>query len=179
MIKEIIVLSRLEAELLRSGLRRTPKNKWILISICSPKDEMIRNNDVKNQLEKWGCVDWISIIFDDVTKELYKKVKRMRPDVIIKLFSKKDAKIIINFIKKHKDSMEELTLIIHCNAGVSRSGAIGWFACNLLGLDRNKFLQQNRTLYPNKYILQILESLSGIKPTSEDEYKNCFNTIDF
>ena len=179
MIKEIIVLSRLEAELLCYGVGKPPENKWILISICSPKDEMIRNNDVKNQLEKGGCVDWISIIFDDVTEELYKKVKKMRPDVIVKLFSEKDAKLIIDFIEKHKDNIEELTLIIHCHAGVSRSGAIGWFACNLLELDKDKFLQQNKTLYPNKYILQTIESLSGIKPTSEDEYKNHFNTIDF
>ena len=175
MIKEIIVLSRLEAELLCYGVGKTPKNKWILISICSPKDEMIRTNDVKNQLKKRGCADWISMIFDDVTKQIYNKVIQIRPDVIVKLFSKKDAQLIIDFIEKHKDNMEELTLIIHCHAGVSRSGAIGWFACNLLGLDRNKFLQQNKTLYPNKYILQILESLSGMKSTSKDEYKTLFN----
>ena len=98
MIKEIIVLSRLEAELLCYGVGKPPENKWILISICSPKDEMIKTNNVKNQLKKRGCADWISMIFDDVTKQIYNKVIQIRPDVIVKLFSKKDAKIIINFI---------------------------------------------------------------------------------
>ena len=179
MIKEIIVLSKMYAELLCYGID-VPKNKWILISICSDKkDAMIRSNCVKKQLEKWGCVSWISLAFDDITKDLYKKIKQKRPDVMAKLFSKKDAKLIIDFLKKHKDNDEELTLITHCHAGVSRSGAVGWFACNMLGLDKNIFLQKNRTLYPNKHILQTLESLAGTNPTSEDEYKKNFKTIDF
>jgi predicted protein tyrosine phosphatase len=179
MIKDIKVLNRTRAELLCYGLE-TPKNKWVLISICSDKQEqLVRSDVVKNQLKKWGCLSWLSLTFDDITMELYEKVKKVRPDVIANLFSKKDAKLIIDFIKKHKDSKKDLTLITHCQAGVSRSGAVGWFACNFLGIDKTTFLQTNRTLFPNKYILQILESLSGINPTSKEEYEKHFKIIDF
>lgn len=183
LIKEIIVLSRLEAELLCYGLGSTPKNKWVLISICSPKEEMIKDGYVKSQLKKWGCADCLSLTFDDITKENYERIKvkfsNTKTFSGIKMFSKKDAQLIIDFIKKHKDGDEETTLIVHCTAGVSRSGATGWFACKYLELDKNNFLQQNKNLYPNKYILEMLESMAGMIPTGKEEYENNFKVIDF
>lgn len=169
----------MEAELLCYGIGKTPKNKWILISISSQKkDKMIKDGYTENQLLKWGCLDWISLIFDDITKTNYDKIKETYPHSNkmnnIKLFSKKDAKLIINFIKKYKDNKEKLTLIIHCQAGISRSGAIGWFSCKFLELNKSKFLQQNQHLYPNRYILYMLESLYKIDLTDEDEYFNIF-----
>ena len=47
MIKEIIVLNRMGADLLCYGIGATPKNRWLLISICPPKEKMIRSNCIK------------------------------------------------------------------------------------------------------------------------------------
>jgi len=46
--------------------------------------------------------------------------------------------------------------------------------CRFLGLDKNKFLRQNKNLFPNKYVLQVLESLAGMDFTSEEEYRSSF-----
>lgn len=139
---------------------------------------MIRSDVVKKQICKWGCVDYISLTFDDITKDNYHKIKMYGGKG--KLFSKKDAKAIVNFLEKYKNNTEELTLITHCHAGISRSGAVGWFGCKFLGLNKIDFLTQNKNLYPNKYILQMLESMAGIDVTQKDEYeKNFFiETID-
>jgi predicted protein tyrosine phosphatase len=183
MIKEILVLSRLEAELLCYGVGKTPKkNKWLLISICSPQDEMIRSDYVKGQLSNWGCKNWVSLIFDDITKKVYENIKKIYPHSNkmnkIKLFSNKNAQTIINFIDKYKNDKEDFILIIHCKAGVSRSGAVGWFTCKYLGLDQNKFLENNKNIYPNKYVLMLLESLAKMDITTEEEHKNMF-LLDF
>ena len=62
---------------------------------------------------------------------------------------------IIDFLRKMDQT---LPLVINCHAGISRSGAIGTFACKYFGLDYSDFSMENRHIIPNSFILKILET---------------------
>lgn len=57
----------------------------------------------------------------------------------------------INFFDKHKDG--DYSLIIHCDAGISRSSAHAVFFGNELGIDISTFPSYIR---PNTHILKVL-----------------------
>ncbi len=74
------------------------------------------------------------------------------------LFSEKDAQAILSFV--HDDSMP---LIVHCSAGISRSGAVGevldwyynqWRSDNKD--DHQYFLENNRQVMPNPLVRRLL-----------------------
>jgi len=70
---------------------------------------------------------------------------------------------IINFIDRHDD---KTLFIVHCSAGVSRSGAVvtyikDKFIDKMSTLDRERFLRDNRNIQPNLYILNRLKVLDG------------------
>jgi len=69
-------------------------------------------------------------------------------------FSKKEAKRMVEFIKRNKDKS---LAIIHCTAGISRSGAVGTFIYEFFGhYDYFKFKRQNPTIQPNMHVLKLL-----------------------
>jgi len=45
-------------------------------------------------------------------------------------------------------------LLVHCDAGISRSGAVATFASNYLNIDF-----QDEYIKPNPYVLRILNNL--------------------
>jgi predicted protein tyrosine phosphatase len=75
-----------------------------------------------------------------------------------KAFTKEQAKQIIEFLVKYSEANKWNTeeLYIHCAAGVSRSGAVGLFATEFLGLSERQFFSTNRQVSPNPYVLRIL-----------------------
>lgn len=97
----------------------------------------------------------LKLCFDDVTE------KDIGPNVIH--FSKDHADQIVTFLKTTKDDgLNEF--YVHCDAGVSRSGAVGY----LLNEYFNKFLKMNRIdneafrmnnshIMPNPEVMRILK----------------------
>lgn len=75
-----------------------------------------------------------------------------------------ELKKIINFINKHKDKS---VFVIHCSAGISRSGAVATFIKNkFIGeIDEEKFQYENKYIQPNLYILKRLNELDNIIKT--------------
>ena len=68
-------------------------------------------------------------------------------------FSVEQAHKIIDFVNKNKYRH----FIIHCVAGISRSGAIGTFISNYINnVDYNFFKKYNTRIAPNMYILTTL-----------------------
>lgn len=63
---------------------------------------------------------------------------------------------IIDFTDRHKNKEN---FIIHCSAGISRSGAVGRFIQEILDLDSKKFYRDNPHIKPNLYILKRLREL--------------------
>jgi predicted protein tyrosine phosphatase len=151
MIKKIIVVPRLIIEDYIKEDSADYWNNWALISISTSEEEIVANKDI---LLHKGCIDYIECVFADITK---KEQEEFRMDHL-EVFSEKTAKKIIGFIDRIKDNVD--ILVVHCDAGVSRSGAVGVFACRYLKLDEKEFRRQNSVL-PNMYVLQVLNEASG------------------
>lgn len=77
------------------------------------------------------------------------------------LFSEIEAKRILAFLDAIRESTQNL--IIHCGSGVSRSGAVGLFACRKFGLDEREFLADNPRISPNPWVLQLLCETAGLQ----------------
>ena len=69
------------------------------------------------------------------------------------LFTNEQALQVIKFFKKMG---EDFTLVVHCGAGVSRSGAIAEFARTYFNLNYDVFKNDNPHILPNTLIVQKL-----------------------
>jgi hypothetical protein len=90
--------------------------------------------------ENQYCKAVLTLKFDDI----------VRPVEGTQLFSDDMAEQIIRFIRNNQ-GVE--TLLIHCYAGQSRSGAVGAFAVWLLGGDNSSYFKKYN---PNKYVYDKL-----------------------
>lgn len=73
------------------------------------------------------------------------------------LFNEEMANKIVKFllsINKNENSND--LLLINCMAGISRSGAVAWFARILFNLDYDTFMKLNPHIVPNQYVLSLL-----------------------
>lgn len=89
----------------------------------------------------------------DVEENLIKNGK-------IKYEKPKDSELqkIVDFTNKHKDKK---VFVIHCSAGISRSGAVAVFIRDkfLPEIDKEHFKKENKHIAPNLYILKRLKFL--------------------
>lgn len=104
---------------------------------------------------------FLGIRFDDMTPDhLYSGMH---------LFTEDQAKEIVQFVEKNKDRTNWL---VHCDAGVSRSGAVGTWIYeklnNLRGLPveqvrlyNGNFRLENPQIQPNPYILRLMRKVGG------------------
>lgn len=132
---------------------------WHLISISSSRSECPDREFLRN-FKKYGCGSWMTIWFSDLTTDGFEEIKREYPSV--KLFATKEARKIIKFVEvlKSRPSPHGDTIIVHCDAGVSRSGAVADFLCDYLDLDRDKFEMDNRCIFPNQHVLRVLRRVA-------------------
>lgn len=73
-----------------------------------------------------------------------------------------EIKKIVDFINKNKDKN---SFIIHCSAGISRSGAIARFIKEKFPneVNDNLFNKNNKHIMPNLYIFNRLKELDNLK----------------
>jgi len=71
-------------------------------------------------------------------------------------FTEQHAKQIINFVDTNKFKR---VMYVHCDAGISRSGAVGLWICRYLGEDENEFRNRNTRIHPNNYIMDVLKRI--------------------
>lgn len=141
MIASVIVLSRKDVELQKEDI----VDKSLLISITGSDDEVL---DIKSSDKV------LKLVFDDI-----------HPFTAITLQSCKDCKVfnmshalsIIKFLNVFHQDDEQHTLVVHCAAGICRSGAVGQFAqvffSNMTNLDFNKV---NPKILPNTWVRDLL-----------------------
>ena len=91
------------------------------------------------------------LYFDDVEQDLETKLNG-KP-VTAKAFTLEQGRQVLDFIEKHKDKK---TCIVHCAAGISRSGAVGTFVNDYFAGDYFKFKQDNPYIHPNGIVLKHL-----------------------
>jgi hypothetical protein len=166
MINDIRVYSRIYIEdLITTRETWGLKYPWILVSIYSDTTGPVVKNDKDFEiLARKGCIDWEAYDFHDLDQEKYNKIIAQYPSAKkeYKLFSRRLANKLLKFINNFKNDEREIMLVIHCQAGISRSGAVGIFACRYLGLDERRFLTMHPNILPNALVYDTLYKASGL-----------------
>ena len=72
-------------------------------------------------------------------------------------FSAQMAKDLYDFIK---DNIDKAQCIVHCEAGISRSGAVGDFICGISGSNYFNFKHDNPHIRPNARVLRMLNEIN-------------------
>lgn len=70
-----------------------------------------------------------------------------------KAFSEEQAKELFQFIKRNRNKE---TIVVHCMAGISRSGAVGAFINGYAGGDWETFKRMNPQIAPNARVERML-----------------------
>lgn len=95
------------------------------------------------------------LYFDDTTKDLEIPILGTNEIKKVVAFTKEQADEIIHFLDKNKNKK---LAIIHCAAGVSRSGAVGQFVNDYFGGDYFEFKKNNPNIHPNPHVLRLLNN---------------------
>jgi len=132
---------------------------WYLISIYGDDGEYCTDVNLKF-LKNIGLQGYLSLKFYDVTEEDYKNLHKRYPQII--LFNDGMAKQVIKFLDKVQKDEADSNLLVHCSAGISRSGAVGTFACDYCGLEYNKFIKENKFIMANQFVLSMLRKNAGM-----------------
>lgn len=137
-------------------------------------DELMAKNNITNQnVEDLKNIFFISIndttqtdripyfenknnvlvlFFDDVEEDVC--VSLNGKNIIVKAFTSEQAVELLSFLRKQGDKKK---CIVHCAAGISRSGAVGEFVNDYLGGDWYKFKKNNPYIHPNGLVLRTLK----------------------
>ena len=144
------------------GLQPLPHEHWYLVSIYDCFDGPLLTDESLKILKGQGMQKSLSVEFSDLTDKNYKKSHEKCPEVV--LFGKSQAKKIVEFVDDLQNDKTEGVLVAHCHAGISRSGAVGAFACDYCRLNYGEFIKANRYIMANQYVLNILKRVSGMTP---------------
>lgn len=163
MITQVKVCNRAGIERLAFTNFGFPKfgNSWHLISIHGDSERLM-NPPVVNALKVLGMKEWMSQEFWDITDDssLIEQLKKSYPNYI--LFNQDQAMEIVNFINDRQKESGDDMLVCHCDAGISRSGAVGMFACEACGLNYAEFRSMHPFIHPNLMVLKMLRQASGM-----------------
>ena len=111
--------------------------------------------DIDNNEQKFdkSIDNFLQVKMWDIEEDLFEngELKYEKPN-------DNELKKIVDFINKHKDKS---VFIVHCSAGISRSGAVATFLYDkfLSEIDKEQFRRENKYIRPNLYILNRLKSL--------------------
>jgi hypothetical protein len=164
MIKEIKVFPRVSMDAYIANNRLGfPYGRWYFISIYGDDSRLV-NPKTSKILNGLGCVKSASLLFWDITDKSYNEIKKSNSITRAILFNDKHAKQIIWLIDLAQKDPTDSALVVHCAAGISRSGAVATFACDYCRLDYANFLKDNPCLYPNQFVLRTLHRIAGMTP---------------
>lgn len=114
----------------------------------------INDSNTENIFFKENKSNLLIIKFDDVSENEALEYNQ-KNETKLKAFDENDAKNIISFIEQNKDKK---SCIIHCSAGISRSGAVGLFINDYFNLNYKEFIKTNPHIHPNQHILRVLNN---------------------
>lgn len=128
------------------GLIEKNKDKKVFyLSINNP-------DDVDKTPFREDSKDFKSMWFYDIEESFIHHKSGITYDVI----TDNQLQEIYDYLIEHKDYDY---FIVHCTAGVSRSGAVGAFANDLFGEVYQTFKSRNKSINPNSYISSKLKEL--------------------
>ena len=142
MIKKIDIVNRFRMQLVIDDMFQAPDWPWALISIYStPQEELVTRPNFQ-KLKNKGCRSCLSLLFQDGSID----------DSWIQYpFLPVHAQEVINFLDRMQEVEEKMLLILHCDAGISRSGAVGRFSADYLDI-----AFEDEYILPNPYVSRIL-----------------------
>ena len=138
---KVFIMPKFIFEQAIDGIEKSSKDVFYL-SINNPDDE-----DKTPIREDSDTVK--SMWFYDIDEDIYDEVK----DFTYKTISDEQVDELYDFIMKNKDKKN---FVVHCTAGISRSGAVGEFVNDLFGIPYAEFRKQNPNIIPNTYIKKKL-----------------------
>lgn len=149
--------------------------KWALVSIHSDAKKgssaQYLTHEVEGVLNGLGMVEGLSLRFWDITDdpETLKSLDQWSYKYI--LFDEKMANRVVKFVDRLIASKEEIVLVAHCDAGISRSGAVAQFAAERASLDMEDFWMENRQLSPNPFVKRLLRAAAHVEPMSAEDVR--------
>ena len=133
------------------------KNKWNDENIEVIPLAFISINDTHGDWSvSWLLRDHPNVLrlwFDDVETDLELSPTNKET---CRAFTEDQAKQVFEFIKENKDK----NFLVHCSAGISRSGAVGSFILDYLEGDKEYFAEHNKHIHPNGHISRLLNKLA-------------------
>lgn len=128
------------------------KSHCAFISIVEP----FRSDYSRNIKEFKHHDNFLRVYMHDVEDDFYDQFGGIK----IEKPSDTELQEIVDFVEKHKDKK---AFIIHCAAGISRSGAVATYIKERFidEVDKEEFLRTNRQINPNLYILNRLRELTN------------------
>lgn len=163
MIEKILVAPREFA--LHLSKRKKTKGLAVISIVSYPRDKIF-NKAVRKSMD---CEDIITLVFADLTAKDFK----IAPHLIKEhpRFNMKMAREIISFVDRIKEKEIRL-LLIHCDAGVSRSAAVGVWAVRYLGHDEKIFRYEHKAISPNTLVYDVLSKVSGLRKDYGNWWEN-------
>lgn len=116
-----------------------------IISILDSEDEQLFQDDYKT----------LTLWFDDIHPTT---VNTLASCSHCDSMTINQAKLLIEFIMK-LDTTKITKIIVHCTAGVCRSGAVVDFLHVILDVDDKQFLKDNPNIIPNTWVRDLLWSV--------------------
>lgn len=131
--------------------------RTILISIQDGEKRYLPFKERTNHITRRRYKDILFLYFDDLTS---KEIQENPYQPFI--YSDEDNQLILNFLQKHYENKDFDRLLIHCEAGMSRSHAIALFTTKYFEQDENLYNtllhQENKIFGGNDYIYKKLEN---------------------
>jgi predicted protein tyrosine phosphatase len=142
--------------------------RWHLVSVYTgdKQSPLYLTDETVAALKGIGMAESLSLEFWDITDSprLIEELKVKYPQYI--LFSEEQAAKVAKFMADRKAEKGDDILVVHCDAGISRSGAIAEFACEFFGMGRKEFLKENPYLHANPMVLRMLRNAAGMAQES-------------
>ena len=138
---KVFIMPKFIFEQAIDGIEKSSKDVFYL-SINNPDDE--DKTPIREDSDTFK-----SMCFYDIDEDIYDEVK----DFTYKTISDEQVDELYDFIMKNKDKKN---FVVHCTAGISRSGAVGEFVNDLFGIPYAEFRKQNPNIIPNTYIKKKL-----------------------
>lgn len=132
-----------------------PEKPTLMISIQDGEKQELPFKQRTNHITRSRYVDCLFLYFDDINPDTIPG----RPHMPF-AFGDNDAQKIINFLKRHYEVDDFEDIIIHCQAGVSRSHAVALFAAKYFAKDEELYQkllhQEGKVFGGNHYVYGTL-----------------------
>ncbi len=142
MAREIVVLNRINAEEFDCPY------DWACISIANTEREFAEIGDANR-------MSLLQLAFADITRQMADYV----------LFHDDQAHDILDFVTHYWDHIH--TLMVHCDAGISRSSAVAAAIARLKWQDESQFLES--PFEPNPLVYRTIREVATGRADYQDE----------